>query len=387
MSFVEEFVSRVAAVAGGSSLGLHEPLFKGNEKRYLSECVDSGFVSSVGAFVDLFESKLKGFTGAEHAVALVNGTAALHLGLMATGVRAGDEVVVPALSFVATANAVVHAGATPHFVDVNVATWGLCPVALRQRLIAVGIRNGDILVNKQTGRRISAIVPMHALGHPAQIEEIMDVAAEFGLVVVEDSAESLGSFVSDRHTGLFGAVGVFSFNGNKTITTGGGGAVVTRDADLAAQIRHISTTARLPHSWDFDHDQVGYNYRMPNINAALGVAQIERLAVLVALQRNLFLQYSQALEGFSGGNLKKENCGASSNFWLQAFLLDESKAHRRDEVIESCIKSGLKVRPLWKPLNSLTPFLQSPSASTPVSESLYQRAICLPSSAVLGSVR
>jgi perosamine synthetase len=380
---LDDFIGRIRQVTGPETGGLHEPVFEGNEKKYLAECIDSGFVSSVGPFVTAFEESVRDFVGAQHAVAVVNGTAALHLALLAVGVRPGDEVLVPAMSFVATANAVSHAGAIAHFVDVDEATWGIDPVALRAHLADVGQMKDGLLHNKETGRAITAVVPMHALGHPVAIEQLVAIAEEFGLVVVEDAAESLGSFVGDRHTGLFGRLGVFSFNGNKTITTGGGGVIVTDDEAAAKKLKHLSTTARVPHAYEFDHDAVGYNHRMPNINAALGLAQMEQLAGLIAAQRSLFGLYAEAFAGSPFGEVRQEAAGTTGNYWLQAISLPGGMQDIRDELIRGCVSEGVSVRALWKPLNRLTPYASHPSAATPVTEDLYNRVICLPSSAFL----
>jgi perosamine synthetase len=287
------------------------------------------------------------------------------------------------MSFVATANAVSHAGAIAHFVDVDELTWGIDPVTLRSHLADVGEMKDGCLQNKVTGRPITAVVPMHALGHPVAIAPLIEVAEEFGLVVVEDAAESLGSFVEDRHTGLFGRLGVFSFNGNKTITTGGGGVIVTDDEPLAKRLKHLSTTARVPHPYEFDHDAVGYNYRMPNINAALGLAQMEQLPGLVGGQRELFERYSKAFFGSPFGDVRQEAAGTTSNYWLQAISLPEGVKDSKDELIRGCVDAGVSVRPMWKPLNGLAPYVAHPSAATPVTEDLYNRVICLPSSAFL----
>ena len=383
MNNLDDFIGRIRQVSGPETGGLHEPVFQGNEKKYLAECIDSGFVSSVGPFVTAFEESVRDFVGAQHAVAVVNGTAALHLSLLAVGVRPGDEVLVPAMSFVATANAVSHAGAIANFVDVDEATWGVDPAALRAHLADVGQMKDGRLHNKETGRPITAVVPMHALGHPVSIAPLLSVAEEFGLVIVEDAAESLGSWIGNRHTGLFGRLGVFSFNGNKTITTGGGGVIVTDDQPSAEKLKHLATTARVPHAYEFDHDVVGYNYRMPNINAALGLAQMEQLPGLIAGQRSLFELYSRAFAGSLFGEVRQERAGASSNYWLQAISLPESMKDAKDELIGGCVDAGVSVRPLWKPLNRLTPYASHPSAATPVTEDLYNRVICLPSSAFL----
>lgn len=378
-----QFIHRVSNVMGERTDGLHEPVFQGNEKKYLLECIDSGYVSSVGKFVERFESVVRDYVGAEHAIAVVNGTTALHLGLLATGIKPNDEVIVPALSFIATANAVSHAGAIPHFVDVDETTWGMSPVALSAHLARVGQWRNGRLLNRNTRRPITAVVPMHTLGHPVDIVGILEVAKQYKLRVIEDSAESLGSRVGDIHTGLFGDVGVFSFNGNKTITTGGGGALVTNNSNLAAKIRHLSTTARVPDRFEFIHDEIGYNHRMPNLNAALGVAQMEQLPTFLSKQRTLFTRYAEEFSDFSGGKMKKENEEATGNFWLQAFLLDAEHAGIRDELISDCLDAGIAVRPLWKPLNTLAPYLNAPSSPSPITTDLYERVICLPSSTKL----
>ena len=378
-----EFLRSVETVVGGKTLGLHEPVFAGNEQKYVSECIESGMVSSVGGFVGRFESGLADFVGSPTAVAAVNGTSALHLALVAVGVKPGDEVIVPGLSFVATASAVALAGAVPHFVDVSAETWGIDPDHLKKHLETKFLSDGGRLVNRDTDRPITAIVPMHTLGHPCDAAGIREVADHFGLMLVEDAAESLGSYADDAHTGLAGHAGVFSFNGNKTITTGGGGAIVTNDEDLAHRVRHLSTTAKIPHPFEFNHDAVGYNYRMPSINAALGLAQLEQLPQILDRQRALYLRYREALDGFSFGTLRQENPGTRSNYWLQAFVLDSGYRLARDDLIAACLESGISVRPLWKPLNTLSPYSGCPSADTPVTNDLYSRVVCLPSSASL----
>lgn len=385
MNIPQSFLHKLQNALGKSEAGLHEPVFGGNEIRYLTECIESGYVSSVGFFVNDFENSLEQYTGAKKAIAVVNGTAGLQLALVAAGVQPGDEVICPALSFVATANAIMHAGARPHFVDIDPDSWGMDCEKLSEHLVYVGEHSNDGFLNKFTGNRISAILPMHTLGHPVDIKDIVLVAERFGLTVIEDAAESLGSFVGGRHTGLFGSIGVFSFNGNKTITTGGGGALVTDDDHLAVRIRHLSTTARVPHPWEFEHDEVGYNFRMPNINAAVGLAQLEQLPGLVRRQRELFFKYQSAFDDVSFGRIKAERPGTVSNYWLQAFLLDPGHEPYRDGIISLCISEGLGVRPLWKPLNSLQTFSKAFSAKTPVSTSLYERVICIPSSASLVS--
>lgn len=377
---LRDFVDSIREVTGKEPQALHEPVFSGNEKKYLNECIDSGYVSSVGPFVTAFEEALQHFVGSTRAVAVVNGTAALELSIIASGVKPGDEVLVPAISFVATANAVSLAGGIPHFVDVNEITWGVGPAELRSRLEHIGKARGERLINKETGRPITALLPMHTLGHPTEIEPLIEVAEEFRLSVIEDAAESLGSFVGDRHTGLFGRLGVFSFNGNKTITTGGGGAIVTDDEGLADQLKHLSTTARVAHRYEVVHDAIGFNYRMPNVNAAIGIAQLEKVGTLIEQQRSLFSLYERAFDGGTFGLLRREPDWARSNYWLQAISLPGSLVENRNELIELSISAGFQCRPLWVPLNRLAPYQAHPSSRTPVADSLYSRVICLPSS-------
>lgn len=374
------FVAAVESVVGDNRIGLHEPRFDGNEQRYVRECLDSGYVSSVGTFVSRFEEDLARLVGAPHAVAVVNGTSALHLALVALGVKPGDEVLVPGLSFVATASAVALAGAVPHFVDVSEETWGISPGALHDYLAGVAEKSGGRTTNRDTGRPITAVVPMHTLGFPSDAQGLLAVAEEFGLILVEDAAESLGSSVGEAHTGLSGQAGIFSFNGNKTITTGGGGAIVTRDPSLAHRLKHLSTTAKMAHRYEFDHDEVGYNYRMPNINAALGVGQLEQLPELLSQQRKLHGMYDRAFSKLGLGVKPSERPGTTSNYWLQAFLLKTDLASHKETIINACLDQDLTVRPLWKPLNRLAPYRAFPTAETPIADDLYSRVICLPSS-------
>jgi len=377
---VRKIVEAVRSVVGPGPASLHEPRFAGNELTYLKECLDSTYVSSVGAFVDRFEAELAAFTGAKHAVVVVNGTAALHAALRVAGVRPGDEVLVPALTFVATANAVAYCGATPHFVDVEEATLGLAPQALREYLQRTAESRAEQCVNRATGRTIRALVPMHAFGHPVDIEGVLAVARDFGLVLVEDAAESLGSCVLGRHTGTFGLMGTLSFNGNKILTTGGGGAILTEDARLAKRAKHITTTARVPHRWEYRHDEVGHNYRLPNINAALGCAQLEQLPDYLAAKRRIFARYRAAFACVPEANIVSEPEGCTSNYWLQTLLLEESSAHQRDNVLTATNDAGLMTRPAWTLMHRLAPFRECPRMDLPVAESLERRLLCLPSS-------
>lgn len=383
-AWADGVVAAIAAVAGSKPVVLHEPQFQGNEWLYLKECLDTTFVSSVGKFVDRFEAELAAYTGARHVVAVVNGTAALHVALMLAGVREGDEVLVPALTFVATANAVRYCGATPHFVDSEEATLGMAAPPLREYLGWISEQRNGQCVNVATGKVIRAIVPMHTFGHPSDMEGLLSIARDFNLALVEDAAESLGSFYHGRHTGTLGLMGTLSFNGNKVITTGGGGAILTDDLALARRAKHLTTTAKLPHRWAFEHDEVGYNYRMPNINAALGCAQLERLPDFLAAKRRLHGRYRDAFAGVPHVRLMGEPDGCYSNYWLQTLLLDEPVKGQRDAVLEASNEAGFMTRPVWNLMHRVKPYRDCPRALLSVAESLERRVINLPSSAFLG---
>lgn len=381
----QQIINAIKVAINTDTAVLHEPSFIGNEWKYIKDCLNSTFVSSVGKYVERFESDLQEFTGARHAIAVGNGTAALHIALLLAGIKEGDEVLIPALTFVATANAVNYCGATPHFVDSEYDTLGIDPIALREYLKTNTETRNKNCVNKKTGRVIRAIVPMHTFGHPVNIEDLMSVAQDFNLALVEDAAESLGSTVNGKHTGTFGLMGTLSFNGNKTITTGGGGAIITNNTELAKHAKHLTTTAKVPHRWEYVHDEVGYNYRLPNINAALGCAQLEQLPDILALKRHLFTNYQSAFRNLSNVNLVSETEGTKSNFWLQAMLLDDSVADQRDEILDNTNNVGLMTRPVWKLLNHLIPYRHCPQMKLPVATSLSQRLINLPSSALLAT--
>jgi perosamine synthetase len=372
-------------LAGHEPAALHEPEFAGNEWLYTKECLDSGWVSSVGKFVTEFETRLARYTGAGYAIAVVNGTAALEIAMRLSGVQAGEEVLVPALTFVATANAVAHCGAIPHFLDSEAPSLGLDPQALAQHLERIAERSGGVLRNRDTGRRLAALVPMHALGHPAQIAALLEVAARYGLPVIEDAAESLGSSVDGRATGTFGLAGTLSFNGNKIVTTGGGGAIITDDEPLARHARHLTTTAKQAHPWRFFHDEVGYNYRLPNINAALGCAQMERLPDMLARKRRLAHTYRARLAGVPGVAFIDEPAHTVSNFWLNAVRLDIHSCEERDDIIGALVAAGYHSRPLWTLMHRLPMYQGCPRAPLPGAEQLEMSVIKLPSSAKLAA--
>ncbi len=380
-----ELVTAVRRVLpqGGTSYPLHEPLFGGKEWDYVKSCLDSGWVSSAGAFVGRFEQQICEVTGSEEAIATVNGTAALHLCLLAAGVRPGDEVIVPALTFVATANAVSYCGATPHFADSAETTLGLDPKRLAEHLATVGERRDGSLHNKTNGRRIAAVVVTHVLGHPADLDPLLSLCREQRLPLIEDAAEALGSTYKSRHVGRHGLLAALSFNGNKVLTTGGGGAVITDDEALAERVRHLSTTAKQPHAWRYDHDAVGYNYRMPNINAALGCAQLEQLSGLLHAKRALAARYASALAEVEGLRCVTEPAFARSNYWLNAVLIDAGDTGVRDELLKALHAEGILARPAWTLMHRLPAYAEAPRADLEVAKDIERRLICLPSSASL----
>lgn len=359
------------------TIPLHAPVFAGQEKAYLAECVDSTYVSSVGSFVDAFEESVARFVGSSFAVAVVNGSQALHVALQLAGVEAGCEVVTQALTFVATANAISYAGAEPVFIDVDRETLGMSPQALQGFLEKYGRIENNRLINRQSGRPIAACLPMHTLGHPCRISELAEICQEWQLPLVEDAAESLGSYYHGRHTGTFGRLGIFSFNGNKIVTTGGGGMIVTDDEELACRAKHLTTTAKLPHRWEFVHDEVGYNFRLPNLNAALGVAQMESLPLFLKSKRGLAIRYSQFFEQKSG-NFISEPPNGVSNYWLNALLLDNEQ--QRNQFLEATNEAGIMTRCLWRPMHLLDIYRDCQCNDLAVTEGLYRRLVNLPSS-------
>jgi len=383
-----DLASRVLSVLrachqGREQVSLHEPCFGGRENDYLRECIDSGWVSSVGTFVDRFEQMLADYTGVRRAIAVVNGTAALHCCLRLIGVRQDDEVLVPALTFVATANAVAYCGAVPHFIDSSDATLGLDPGKLGDHLKEIATVTADGCRNNRTGRRISAVIPMHTFGHPVDMDPLVDVCKRYRLELVEDAAESLGSFYKDRHTGSWGRVSALSFNGNKILTTGGGGAILTNDTALADRAKHLTTTARTQHPWEISHDAVGFNYRLPNLNAALGCAQMEQLPGFVANKRSLAERYRQAFQGMAGIRLFTEPAFAKSNYWLNVLLLEKENAFERDRILELTRTSGMMTRPAWNLMPTLPMYKECPRMDLSTAESIASRLINIPSSAFL----
>lgn len=367
IGMLEAYLRRDLGIAG--PVALHEPWFCGNEWTYVRECIDTGWVSTAGAFVGRFEAMLAAATGAAHAVATVNGTAALHLALHGVGVGRGDVVVCPALTFVATANAVAMCGATPAFVDSDPATLAIDPAGLERFLSQ----------RRPADARVAAIVPVHIFGHPADMDAILDIAAQHGVPVIEDATEALGSRCRDRPCGALGAIGVLSFNGNKIVTSGGGGAVLCNDEALAAKLRHLATTARRDEAFQHVHDELGFNYRLPNLNAALGCAQLERLDEMVALKRQLAAGYAEAFSGVDDVSVFSEQPWARSNYWLNAVFLADRAA--RDAFLSGTNARGIATRPCWRLLCDLPMYREAPrDEALSGAREIESRLVNLPSS-------
>lgn len=357
---------------------LSVPVFAGNEKKYLNECIDTTFVSSVGKFVDRFEEMVAEYTGAKRAVVCVNGTNALHMALLMVGVEREDEVLTQALTFIATCNAISYAGAHPVFIDVDRETMGLSPVALRRWLEAnAEVKNG-VCYNRHTDRRIKACVPMHTFGHPCKIDGILAVCNEYHIDLVEDAAESIGSFYKGRHTGTFGKVGALSFNGNKTITTGGGGMLLFNDEELGKMAKHLTTQAKVPHRWEFVHDHIGYNYRMPNINAAVGCAQMEHLEEFVLNKRETASKYKDFFANIADIEFFTEPENCRSNYWLNVVILKDKTAQQ--EFLQYTNDHGVMTRPIWELMNRLPMFEHCEHDSLTNTEWLADRVVNIPSS-------
>ena len=368
---------------GDGYIPLHRPVFEGNERQYLVDCIDSNFVSSVGEKVTEFEQKAAQFTGSAYAIATVNGTAALHCAIELADVKPGDEVITQGLTFIATCNAISYAGANPIFIDVDVDTMGMSPAALRRFLEEQTEKRANGIFNRDSGKKISACVPMHTFGFPCRIAEIAEICAEWGIVLIEDAAESLGSFVGMRHTGTFGAMATLSFNGNKVITTGGGGMIITDDPDLAKRAKHITTTAKTPHPYEFFHDEIGYNYRMPNLNAALGCAQMERLDQFLACKERVAGEWSLFFEGKDVGFVTAIE-GAKANHWLNAIVLDTRES--RDQFLEHTNKNEVMTRPIWTLMCKLPMYRDCQSDGLKNSLWLEDRIVNIPSSVPDGAL-
>lgn len=375
-SQVTDFVHQLFGTE--ETVPLHAPLFIGNEKKYLNECIDTTFVSSVGKFVDRFEEEMAAYTGVKKAVVCVSGTNALHMAMMLVGVERDDEVLTQALTFIATCNAISYIGAHPVFIDVDMETLGLSPKAVKAWLEKNAEQKNGVCYNKKTGRRVKACIPMHTFGHPVKIDELVQICNEWHLELVEDAAESIGSLYKGQHTGTFGKVGAISFNGNKTITTGGGGMLLFQDEELGKLAKHLTTQAKVPHRWAFVHDHIGYNYRMPNINAALGCAQLENLDRYVENKRETARIYADFFKNIPDITFFTEPENCRSNYWLNVVMLKDKAAQQ--EFLEYTNDHGVMTRPVWELMNRLEMFKQCETDGLKNTEWLADRIVNIPSS-------
>jgi perosamine synthetase len=383
---IEAILDRLETVLGAAArpVPLHQPVFQGREWDYVRHCLDTGWVSPAGAFVGRFERLLAEYAGVAEAVAVSSGTAALHIGLLLAGVGRDDEVLMPPLSFVATANAASYLGAVPHFVDIAPDSLGLCPQRLAAHLADIAEPVSGGCRNRRTGRRIAAMTPVHVFGHPADLDALEELSGRYAIPLVEDAAEALGSRYKGRHVGRAGTCAALSFNGNKIVTTGGGGALLTNDTALARKARHLTSTAKLPHPWRYVHDAVGYNYRMPNINAALGCAQMEQLEDFLARKRVLAEAYIRAFRGLPGLQVVREPQGTRSNYWLNALRFTDASGHRREAFLEAAHRKGLLVRPAWDLLSTLPSYVHCPRADLENAVAAAASVVNLPSGADVG---
>ena len=362
---------------------LHEPIFVGNEKKYLNQCIDTGYVSYKGKFVTIFEKKILKYTRSKFAVPIINGTSALHILLKAYKINSTHEVILPSVSFVATANAVLYCNSTPNFVDSEMSTLGIDPYKLRNYLTNTTKIKNRKCINKKTGKVIKALIAVHVFGIPCKILELKKICKEFNLILIEDAAEAIGSFYNGKHLGLFGDAAILSFNGNKTITSGGGGFILTKNNKIAKTVHHLTTTAKLKHKWEYLHDQVGYNYRMPNINAAVGCAQLENIIKILRSKRKNFLYYKKIFMNEKNFFLLDEPDKCKTNFWLIALILKKPNLKLRNIILSHIHKKGYEIRPIWKPLHKLPMFKKSPRDSLLGADKIYRSVINLPSSPVL----
>ncbi len=383
---IDQCLTALASVLGTSQkeVPLHQPEFSGNEWQYVKSCLDSGWVSSVGQYVTQFEQMLVDYTGVPYAVAVVNGTAALHISLLLLDVKPNDEVLLPSLTFVATANAVAYCQGVCHFVDSDLQNLGIDVPKLKNYLQANTVIKEGACFNKETGRRIKAIIPVHIFGHPVDMDALSSLCQEYHLTIIEDATESLGSYYKNKHTGHFGDVAVISFNGNKIVTTGGGGAILTKNEALAKRAKHLTTTAKKPHRWEFYHDEIAFNYRLPNINAALGCAQLENLPRFVEDKRRLAQHYQDAFAHIDYASILKEMPHTQSNYWLNALVLKEPNREFVEQFMEIALQSQYGLRGLWTPLSRLPMYANCPSMDLSNTNALFDSVISLPSSAYLG---
>jgi len=379
----DDVVDFVRSIYGKEGvIPLHNPLFIGNEKQYINECIDSTYVSSVGKFVDKFEEKIAEYTGSNYAVATTNGTSALHISLLLSDVSLGDEVITQPLTFIATCNAISYCGANPIFIDVDKETMGLSPDSLNFFLSENAVMKNNQCFNKTTGKIIKACVPMHTLGHPCRVSEIKEICDKYKIILIEDAAESLGSFYNGKHTGTFGSLGVLSFNGNKIITGGGGGCIITDDEALAKKAKHLTTTAKVPHKWEYTHDMIGYNYRMPNLNAALLISQLENLKSFLSSKRSIAMAYKEFFKDKPYGFFE-EPVNSQSNYWLNAIIFKDKE--EGDSFLHETNSKGVMTRPMWTLINKLSMFKDTQCDNLDNARWFADRVVNLPSSPIIHS--
>ena len=359
---------------------LHEPSFSKTEIKYINKTIKKNVVSSAGIYGEEFEKKIKKLTKAKHAIAVINGTQALFISMIALGIKKNHEVLVPALTFVGTVNAICYTGADPHFIDSNIKDLGIDCKKLEIYLDKISIIKNNKCINKKTGRIISGIIPVHIFGHSCDIENIIRISKKFRLKIIEDAAEAVGSFYKKKHLGTYGDVGCLSFNGNKIITTGGGGAVITNRNNLAKKIKHLANTAKIKHKWEYIHDNIGYNLKMPSLNAALGLAQISKIDIFLKAKRKLFYQYSKNFNNLIGIRIFREGKNLKSNYWLQTLILDNKYKNLKNKLLNFCYKKKIFIRPTWKLISNLKPYKKKQKMNLSGAKNIVDRAINLPSS-------
>jgi perosamine synthetase len=376
-----QVIKKIKKILGKGVHFLHEPSLRGNEWKYVKKTLDDNFVSTAGPFVEKFENKLQKYTKSKYVISTSSGTSALHLSLVVNGVKKDDEVLVPTITFAATANAVMYLGAKPHFVDSEFETLGIDHKKLDLYLKKITKKKGKYFFNKKTNKRLKAIIPVHVFGNICKIDKLIEIAKKYNLSVIEDATEAVGSFYKKKHAGTFGSTGCLSFNGNKILTTGAGGALLTNNKNLAKKIKHLSTTAKIKHKWEFIHDEVGYNYRMPSINAALGLAQLENLKKILISKKKLYLKYCRMFENENDYYLVKNPYKSSSNNWLNTLFLKKPSIKFRNKILKVAHKNKIFLRPVWKPLHTLKHFCKMPKMNLEKSNIIYKSCINLPSSA------
>lgn len=376
----KKIISAISQVIKKGSKSLHEPIFFGKERHYLNDCIKTGYVSYVGKYVNIFENKIKKYTKSKYAIALVNGTSAIHILLNSMNVTEEDEVLLPSLTFVATANAVKYLGAIPNFVDIETETLGVCPEKLKIYLEKILIKKGKNYVNKFSNKKIRTIIVVHLFGIPCKIQDIKKICKKYNIRVIEDAAEAMGSFYKNTHLGNFSEAGIISFNGNKTITCGGGAVVITSKKKIADKIKHLSTTAKIKHPWEYIHDQLGYNYRMTNLNAAVGCAQLENIKYILKAKRKNFIDYYNVFQNIEGVELVKEPVKSRSNYWLITLNLKKN-FKQKNMILRKLNNLGINARAIWKPLHTLIYLKNHPRDNLHNTEKVYKSMVNLPSSA------